>query len=157
MNESQALQSQYDDSHYHPDDILPHGSVMPKHVIASIEDVVSCIVRSLENKTLPQMEGKSFGLAQGRSFTSILMVLQFCHLLLMDNRTTTTREVYYTFVTHFRSQKECDTAIWDTASMLRVPRRALGLTASPKGEFCFVVEHRMHIQCWKSMFHEYQI
>ena len=139
MNESQALQSQYDDSQYHPDDVLPHGSIIPKDVIASIEGVVACVMSSLQEKTLPQLEGKGFGLAQCRSFTSILMVLQFCHSLLMDNRTTTTREVYYFFVTHFRSQKECDAAIWDAASMLRIPRSALGLTASPKGEFC----------CWR--------
>lgn len=51
-------------------------------------------------------------------------------------RTTTTREVYYHFVTHFRNQRECDRAIWDLATILNVPRQSLGLVASPKGWFC---------------------
>ena len=109
-------------------------SVAPKDVIASIEGSVAYIMESLQYETLPQLDNKSFGLAQCRSFASILMVLQFCHSLLTEHRTTTTREVYYFFVTHFRSQKECDAAIWEAASMLKIPRSALGLTASPKGE-----------------------
>lgn len=69
-----------------------------------------------------------------RTFTSITKVMAFIHQLLLSNRTTTTREVYYVFVTHFRNQKECDGAILDVAKILNVPRRALGLSASPKGE-----------------------
>lgn len=69
-----------------------------------------------------------------RTFTSITKVMAFIHQLLLSNRTTTTREVYYVFVTHFRNQKECDGAILDVANILNVPRRALGLSASPKGE-----------------------
>jgi DNA topoisomerase VI subunit A len=61
--------------------------------------------------------------------------MSFIHSLLLSNRTTTTREVYYVFVTHFRNQKECDSAILDVAKCLGVPRRALGLSASPKGVF----------------------
>ena len=63
------------------------------------------------------------------------MVLSFCHELLLDNKTTTTREVYYYFVTHFRNQRECDMAIWDAAELIGAPRICLGLTASPKGTF----------------------
>ncbi|EED90408.1 spo11-like protein, partial [Thalassiosira pseudonana CCMP1335] len=69
-----------------------------------------------------------------RTFTSITKVMAFIHQLLLSNRTTTTREVYYVFVTHFRNQKECDGTILDVAKILNVPRRALGLSASPKGE-----------------------
>ena len=68
-----------------------------------------------------------------RVFTSITLVMSFIHQLLLSNRTTTTREVYYVFVTHFRNQKECDSAILDVSRILGVPRRALGLSASPKG------------------------
>ena len=71
--------------------------------------------------------------ARQRVFTSIVLIMSFIHSLLLSNRTTTTREVYYVFVTHFRSQKECDSAILDVAKCLGVPRRALGLSASPKG------------------------
>ena len=110
------------------------SSTASKDVIASIEGAVACIMESLQYETLPKLDNKGFGLSQCRSFASILMVLQFCHSLLTDHRTTTTREVYYFFVTHFRSQRECDAAIWEAASMLKIPRSALGLTASPKGE-----------------------
>lgn len=71
-----------------------------------------------------------------RHLTSIFLVASFCHELLLSNRTTTTREVYYFFVTHFWNQKECDKAIWDLCSLIHVSRSSLGLFASPKGWFC---------------------
>jgi len=84
---------------------------------------------------------RSFGnIAQSRSFTSICLVMSFIHQLLLSNRTTTTREVYYVFVTHFRNQRECDGVILDVAKILGVSRRSLGLSASPKGWFCGCVE-----------------
>jgi meiotic recombination protein SPO11 len=70
--------------------------------------------------------------------------MSFIHSLLLSNRTTTTREVYYVFVTHFRNQKECDSAILDVARCLGVPRRALGLSASPKG-VCVLVWHTFNL------------
>lgn len=79
-------------------------------------------------------------IGQCRTFTSICLVLSFIHQLLLSMRTTTTREVYYVFVTHFRSQRECDSAILDVAKILGVSRRSLGLSASPKGWFCGCVE-----------------
>jgi meiotic recombination protein SPO11 len=78
--------------------------------------------------------------SQSRSFVSICLVMSFIHQLLMANRTTTTREVYYVFVTHFRNQRECDDVILDVAKVLGVSRRSLGLSASPKGWFCGCVE-----------------
>ena len=83
---------------------------------------------------------KSLNLHQCRSYTSLLLVLSFVQNLLKSGRTTTTREVYYYYVTHFRSQRECDAAILDCAALLQVPRVALGLAASPKGWFCGCVE-----------------
>ena len=79
---------------------------------------------------------KEFNLQQSRSMTSIVMVLSYCHNLLLKGKTTTLREVYYFYVTHFRNQKECDLAVRDTALLLNVPRHALGLKASPKGWYC---------------------
>jgi hypothetical protein len=81
-------------------------------------------------------------MARQRVFTSITLVMSFIHTLLLSNRTTTTREVYYVFVTHFRNQKECDSAILDVARCLGVPRRALGLSASPKGKLlrCMMIQ-----------------
>lgn len=110
----------------------------PQAVIASIEEHVATIIDYLDNEISPLLTSdnftRRFTLSQSRSFTSIAMVLSFCHSLLLSGRTTTTREVYYFFVTHFRSQRECDTAILDAANLLGVPRSSLGLYASPKGK-----------------------
>lgn len=105
-------------------------------------------------------------LSQARSLTSIIMVASFCYDLLappaMDTdddsseeegaedenrhgrrrnipsrKTTSTREVYYFYVTYFRDQRECDRAIWDLVRILDLPsRQSLGLVASPRGWFC---------------------
>lgn len=83
-------------------------------------------------------------MARQRVFTSVVLIMSFIHSLLLSNRTTTTREVYYVFVTHFRNQKECDSAILDVARCLGVPRRALGLSASPKG-VCVLVWHTFNL------------
>lgn len=119
-------------------------------VIRRIEELIELIIEDLDEDTLPVMETyqepsgdglqrtitKRFNLSQCRSFTSIVLVLSFCHSLLASGRTTTTREIYYFYVTHFRSQQECDLAISDAAVLLQVPRHALGLKASPRGWFC---------------------
>ncbi len=73
-------------------------------------------------------------ISQCRSFTNSVLILSFVQKLLLSNRTTTNREVYYFFITHFRNQRECDSAISDVCSLLSVQRISLGLTASPKGE-----------------------
>lgn len=88
-----------------------------------------------------KIDNKSFfHLSHCRSLTSILLVASYCQNLLLSNRTTTTREVYYHYVTHFFHQKECDKAIWDLARILRVSRSSLGLYASPKGWFCGCID-----------------
>jgi|UniRef100_A0A8J9X0T0 meiotic recombination protein SPO11 len=138
-----------------------HDHLTSDEVIARIERLIETVVLALERGRMPILETlwiplengsggedavlvaqqgdilrKTFHLHQCRSFTSILLVLDFCHSLLRARRTTTTREVYYYHVTHYRSQKECDSAIQDTAILLQVPRSSLGLKASPKGWFC---------------------
>lgn len=109
----------------------------PQAVITSVEQLVASIIEYLDNKESPLLTSdnltRRFTLSQSRSFTSICLVLSFVHSLLLSGRTTTTREVYYYFVTHFRNQRECDTAILDAANLLGVPRSSLGLYASPKG------------------------
>ncbi|GMH92784.1 hypothetical protein TrST_g5201 [Triparma strigata] len=71
-----------------------------------------------------------------KSFSSVLLVLDFVHSLLLAGKTTTVREVYYRYVTHFRNQPECDTAIFEAARLLNVERGSLGIFASPKGWIC---------------------
>jgi len=72
---------------------------------------------------------------QSRAYAGTIMVLSFVQKLLNGRRTATNREVYYFFVTHFKSQRECDNAIVDASNILGVPRIELGLTASPRGKF----------------------
>ena len=116
-----------------------NGAPCPEEIVARIEDVVIALLESVQHNELPKLQchrfTRHFTPTQSRSFSSILMVLSFCHELLLDNKTTTTREVYYYFVTHFRNQRECDMAIWDAAELIGAPRICLGLTASPKGTF----------------------
>ena len=115
----------------------PQGQHSPQNVIAGIENLVRSIFESLTKGEIPTLSNdvllKRFTLSQARSFTSIVMVYSFVHALLRSNRTTTTREVYYFYVTHFSNQRECDAAILDAASLLGVPRISMGLYASPKG------------------------
>lgn len=125
-------------------------------MIDRIEDLVRVIICALDEEREPcilpfnnaeeeiqmplarnSISKRSFlNLSQSRSFSSLLMVLSFVHSLLLSNRTTTTREVYYFYVTHFRNQKECDGIIFDAARLLGVSRVSLGLSASPKGWYC---------------------
>lgn len=109
----------------------------PQDVMAGIENLMLSIFESLTKGELPTLSNdtlmRRFTLSQARSFTSIVMVYSFVHALLGSNRTTTTREVYYFYVTHFASQRECDAAILDAANLLGVPRVSMGLYASPKG------------------------
>jgi meiotic recombination protein SPO11 len=67
-----------------------------------------------------------------RGFTSSLLVMSFVQNLILSERTATNREVYYYFVTHFRNQKECDSAILDVSNLLGVPRISMGICASPR-------------------------
>lgn len=107
-------------------------------ILSMIEKVVEELIGQLDaGQNLELVCGsttKRFqSLQQAKSVASILLVLSYCHSLYP--RTTTTREVYYYFVTHFRSQRECDQAIADCCTLLQVPRHALGLQASSRGWF----------------------
>jgi len=81
-----------------------------------------------------------------RGFTSSLLVLAFVQNLLLSGRTTTNREVYYYYVTHFRNQKECDSAIVDVSNLLQVPRISMGLCASPRGWFSGMLKVSRRVQ-----------
>jgi DNA topoisomerase VI subunit A len=93
-------------------------------VLARIEELmIQSVIEPLDKNEPPHNIGttKSFyHLTHCRSSTSILMVASFCHYLLQANRTTTTREVYYFYVTHFHNQAECNKAIWDLKSQCLV-------------------------------------
>lgn len=107
----------------------------------SSEEAAEAFIHNMAKSNGDPKFCRSFGnIAQSRSFTSICLVMSFIHQLLQSNRTTTTREVYYVFVTHFRNQRECDGVILDVGKILGVSRRSLGLSASPKGWFCGCVE-----------------
>jgi DNA topoisomerase VI subunit A len=125
--------------------------VTSAQVILRIEQLAKNILEMLDEDTLPVMESypsnngnpaRSCAFIrwnQCRSFTNICLVLAYCHALLQTERTTTIREVYYFYVTHFRSQRECDAAIWNAAALLQVERHDIGLVASPKGVSRFLL------------------
>jgi meiotic recombination protein SPO11 len=111
-------------------------SMLDEENLPILETYQSPLLLSDKQQTIKSITTKRFNMNQCRSFTSVVLVMSFCHALLQAKRTTTCREVYYFYVTHFRSQRECDLAIWDVATLLQVPRHSLGLKASPKGWFC---------------------
>jgi len=136
------------------DDVLTVETVLHR-----IESLAVTVVEALDADQMPELVSyqrpfsheamttsttvtKRMTLQQCRSFTSVILVLAYCHSLLLqsqsssDRKTTTIREVFYFYVTHFRSQRECDAAIWDACQLLRVPRHALGLQAGSRGWFC---------------------
>ena len=121
-------------------------SLSPSQVINRINNTINPILTALNSNpprpptlTSPYRTKshvtKSFSnISQCRGMTNCLLILCFVQKLLLSNRTTTNREVYYFFVTHFRSQRECDAAIVDVCNLVGVERISLGLTASPKGK-----------------------
>jgi DNA topoisomerase VI subunit A len=121
----------------HPNTV---DQVSSEEIIRRIENAVASVLELMVDDNMPTMKSldgsclKRFNLAQSRSFTSNLLVMSYCHNLLIENRSATTREVYYFFVTHFRSQRESDNTIREVSDMLQVSRTALGLVASPKGK-----------------------
>lgn len=126
-----------------PCNVHSQKRLSPQDVMNGIEHIILDICGFLTTGQLPILSNgtmrKQFTLSQARSFTSIVMVYSFVHSLLGSNRTTTTREVYYFYVTHFTSQRECDAAILDAASLLGVPRVSMGIYASPKGEQNYIM------------------
>jgi meiotic recombination protein SPO11 len=147
----------HDDESFHNDDssdstansILSGSETVSREIVLSriLEFVRHHVLQPLfspEESEEPQMiefQNKSFyHSTHCRNLTSILLVASFCMDLLLANKTTTTREVYYFYVTHFFHQKECDKAIWDLCTILKVSRNSLGLSASPKGWFCGCID-----------------
>ena len=110
-------------------------------IVHKIEQKIMEIIESLNKGELPlgafqdRAAGTIFRKAQFSTITNMLMVMCYIHNLLLSHRTSTTREVFYFYVTHFKSQRECDKAILDVTRWLEVPRVALGLVASPKGKY----------------------
>jgi DNA topoisomerase VI subunit A len=129
-----------DDSSSSSDHQRTVDQVSPGEIIRRIEKAVEKTLEMMQDDKMPAVQAlegnclKRFNLAQSRSFTSILLVMSYCHNLLIENRSATTREVYYFFVTHFRSQRESDNTIREVSDILQVSRTALGLAASPKGK-----------------------
>jgi len=117
-------------------EILAFDLIQTLH-LSTIEKPLPLIIQgnplfSHNPSTIPSRSLRN--LSACRIFSSIIMILNFIHALLLQGRTTSTREVYYFFATHFRSQRECDGVILDVARLLGVSRVSLGLSASPKGE-----------------------
>lgn len=121
---------------------MPQQQVETNEVVRRIESVVQILLAALDRTEIPEIvvsgTHKRFNnVASCRSFTSMLLVLAYCHNLLRQPEftTTTIREVYYYYVTHFRNQRECDAAISDCCKLLEVPRHALRLQAASRGWF----------------------
>jgi hypothetical protein len=79
-------------------------------IIALLDEERMPILETYPTEHVPDRVIYRFNMVSAAVFTSIVMVASFCHSLLLANRTTTTREVYY--VTHFRSQRNAIWPLW---------------------------------------------
>jgi meiotic recombination protein SPO11 len=116
--------------------ITPHE--IQKRINKALEEIMNKLYS--DPPQIPKLSGKDLAhLNQARNFTSILLIMSYIQKLKPPHKTSTNREVYYYFITHFRSQNECDAAILDTCRILNCDRISLGLSASPKGWYacCF--------------------
>ena len=119
---------------------LSYLTISASVIIERIERTISEIILTLEKGDLSLgalqvgAAGATVKKTQFPTFTNMLLVMCYVHNLLLSKRTSTTREVFYFYVTHFKTQRECDKAISDVSRWLEVPRLALGLVASPKGK-----------------------
>jgi meiotic recombination protein SPO11 len=140
---SASIQSAGDDEDDDDDSSVPRKIVLQR-LLNLVHRRVIHPMFDADNDDEPDMieiNNKSFyHSTHCRHLTSLLLVASFCQELLLSHRTTTIREVYYFYVTHFFNQKECDKAIWDLCSQLKISRSSLGLFASPKGWFCGCID-----------------
>ena len=109
-----------------------------ERVINRIERIVFNIISALDRGEVPSFEQLVDERTKERrgleAITNILMIMSYVQELLQSKKTSTSRELFYFYVTHFSSQAECDRAISDVARILDVPRIAMGIVASPKGK-----------------------
>ena len=87
-------------------------------------------------------------LSDGKKYQGIWKVLQVCYTLAKSKNQLNQRELYYMntdvnkesnqlILQIFDNQRECDDCIQDTVALLRIPRDALGITATSKGYVYF--------------------
>lgn len=94
-------------------------------------------IRLGDNTTVVEMFGR-----QGAStvrFSKVVQVLSLVYKLLLHGDKVTQRDAYYTLSGTFSSQHDFNSCFEDVLRILDVPRRALGITAAPKGSIAGAV------------------
>ena len=87
-------------------------------------------------------EVEMFG-RQGAStlkFSKVVQILSFVYKLVLERVNVTQRDAYYTLSGSFNSQNDFNRCFEDVLRILDVPRRALGLSAAPKGSLAGAVK-----------------
>ncbi|MDX1798875.1 MAG: hypothetical protein R3255_09535, partial [Candidatus Lokiarchaeia archaeon] len=79
------------------------------------------------------MEKQFHSLTSVQDITRLVKVLEIIHELLIKNRHSTKRKVYYMDVNLFKDQKNSDKSIEDAATMLYTTRNATHIVANPRG------------------------
>ncbi|XP_062058389.1 meiotic recombination protein SPO11 isoform X1 [Lepus europaeus] len=130
-------------------------------VLASIENIVEDVVRSLARREAPALAvadraswqnvkfAESAGLQMAphcttrkvrsdsprsaQKFALILKILSMIYKLVQSNTYATKRDIYYTDSQLFGSQTVVDSIIDDISCMLKVPRRSLHISSTSKG------------------------
>ncbi|KAK6632089.1 hypothetical protein RUM44_007119 [Polyplax serrata] len=119
-------------------------------VIKNIETLTKCVIKTVARNEMPyitshsistqmrlkgrQMKSIKFGCHKGcLRFVMILFLLSKVHRLLMTNKTSTKRELYYKNVQIFQSQQEVDRSVKYITQLLKTPSWELGIMATSKG------------------------
>lgn len=134
-------------------------SVDPDEIIQKIEKIIQDIAQSLSRNESPSYtiisksrsnvkrnaDGIQLGNAtstiemfgrQGAStlrFSKVIQILCLVYKLVQEGGRVTQRDAYYTLSSIFSSQHDFTSSFEDVLRMLDVPRRALGISAAPKG------------------------
>ena len=135
-------------------------------ILQKIESIISDIARSLSRSESPkytilsksrsnvQRDADSIQLGtatteiemfgrQGAStlkFSKVVQVLSLVYKLVSEGGSVTQRDAYYTLSSTFTSQNDFNRCFEDVLRILDVPRRALGLSAAPKGSIAGAVK-----------------
>ena len=142
VEDKQLIQTFFDAS---PEDVIELTDKIVVELLQQLvqrkEPTLSVVSRSTSNAVFCKKEHQlrlclgtvKRRLSDGKRFQGLIKVLQMCYTLRKEKKSANQRELYYMNTDIFSSQRECDECIQDCIALLRVPRDALGISATAKG------------------------
>ena len=127
-------------------------------ILAESKQGRSCLVtEELERRSLPKVQ--TFSLSMITEVLLVWQILSLCQRLVLENKTITQREGYYSLVQHFRSQAEFNNSLQGTTSsndidhhsttdvvaLTGCTRASLGICASGTGGVAGLLLWKVHM------------